>query len=69
MALLCSTFDPFLMLVCDLFNISIKHKYQGHLIEYKIDNPTKIIGLSSDMGHLSFNYVSGQSNNSNVFDQ
>ena len=66
---LCSTFDPFLMLICDLFNISIKHKYQGHLIEYKIDNPTKIIGLSSDMGHLSFNYVSGQSNNSNIFDQ
>ena len=31
----CSCFDPFLMLLCELFCIHIIHKYNGTVIEYK----------------------------------
>ena len=32
---LCSSCDPFLLLLCELFCIHIIHKYNGNILEYK----------------------------------
>ena len=37
----CSTFDPFIMLVCEIFHVSIYHKYENIAINYIVDNPKK----------------------------
>ena len=50
---LCSTCDPFLFLVCELFNIDINHNYCGYLMKYKVRNPIKQLNFKSDSGHFS----------------
>jgi hypothetical protein len=54
----CSSFDPFLMLVCELFQINIKHKLCGIDINYTNKNVKKTLHLVSDTGHMSFSGVS-----------
>jgi len=50
---LCSTSDPFLILVCELFEININHLYCGVNIKYTNKNKSRCtIFLGSDRGHL-----------------
>jgi hypothetical protein len=50
----CSIFDPFLFSICELFNISIEHNYNGHTIQYKnILNSKYHLKFKSDTGHFS----------------
>ena len=52
----CSTCDPFLFLICELFKISIQHVYLGKTIEYthkkNVFNNNYTIKLQSDKGHM-----------------
>lgn len=52
---LCSTCDPVLFLICDLFNISINHRYLNVDILYTNPrNPDKVIKFKSSRGHFSY---------------
>ena len=50
----CSTCDPFLLLVCQLFVIDIYHNYNGSFVKYVNTKNIngKILSVSSDKGHL-----------------
>ncbi len=48
----CSTFDPFLLLITELFQLEIVHQYCGNNILYKADNPRKKILFYSNRGHF-----------------
>ena len=52
----CSTCDPFLLIICELFKISIQHVYLGKTIEYthkkNVFNNNYTIKLQSDKGHM-----------------
>tara|TARA_B100000401_G_C52803978_1_gene720140 strand:- start:98 stop:391 length:294 start_codon:yes stop_codon:yes gene_type:complete len=37
----CSTYDPFLILICELFKVNINHDYIGNMIKYKNTNSKK----------------------------
>jgi hypothetical protein len=53
---LCSTFDPLLILVCQLFKTAIVHNYlRKHQIIYRSSKNTtnKTITLNSDKGHMT----------------
>ena len=50
---LTSTCDPFLLLICELCQVTIIHSYLNHKIEYKnIKNSTRTIQFSSNRGHF-----------------
>jgi hypothetical protein len=54
---LCSTSDPFLILVCEIFGCSIIHKYLNTTIKYEHENPKNNlcnIYICSSRGHMSF---------------
>jgi hypothetical protein len=51
---LCSTCDPFLLLICQLFRVNINHQYCSTNIEYTIKNSKKTIYFRSDKGHFRF---------------
>ena len=49
----CSTCDPFLLLIADIFKVHVIHNYNGHKITYQCmncDNTT--LKFSSDRGHF-----------------
>lgn len=48
----CSTFDPVLLLICELFQISIIHKYNGVIIKYDHPKPIKQITYQSSSNHF-----------------
>jgi hypothetical protein len=53
----CSSCDPFLLLVSQIYRIDIKHNYNGHIISYKYKNPNKddcnkMLYFISDKGHF-----------------
>lgn len=48
----CSTCDPFLILVSQLFKINIRHKYCGIDIYYKCKNATRMIQVKSNKRHF-----------------
>ena len=50
---LCSTCDPFLFIVCELFNVDINHNYCGHMMKYRTKNPIKTLNFKSNRGHFS----------------
>ena len=50
---LCSTCDPFLFLVCELFRVDINHNYCGHMMKYSVTNPIKTLNFTSNTGHFS----------------
>ena len=52
---LCSTCDPFLILLCQLLEVTIKHNYNGNMIIYKNNKrERRIINYGSDKGHFWF---------------
>ena len=48
----CSTFEPFLCLLCELFCISIQHNFNGTIIYYSIQDSRKTCKFKSDSGHF-----------------
>ena len=54
---LCSTCDPFLCLIADLFNINIIHDYLGNSINYSVNNPRKLLKFYSNSGHFWFKII------------
>ena len=52
----CSTCDPFLLIICELFTINIQHVYLENTIEYthkkNVFNNNYTIKLQSDKGHM-----------------
>lgn len=49
---LCSTCDPFLCLISDLFNINIDHIYLSSVIKYTNPNASKKVVFKSNRGHF-----------------
>ena len=50
---LCSTCDPFLILLAETLKVKIKHNYNGTVIIYNnIEKERRIINLCSDRGHI-----------------
>jgi hypothetical protein len=58
----CSTADPFLLLVCELFHVNIEHSFTGlshgqwvqSTIRYTHDAPHRLLRVISNQGHMSF---------------
>lgn len=48
----CSICDPFLILICDIFNISINHNFNGFIINYQNNNSSKTVNFFSNSGHF-----------------
>ena len=49
----CSSCEPFLLLITQLFLIDINHNYNGHIIKYRInETPRKLVKYRSDTGHF-----------------
>ena len=51
---LCSTFDPFIFLVCELFELKIIHRYVNVNLEYSVSNPKRILNFVSSRSHFVF---------------
>jgi len=50
---LCSSCDSFLLLICQLFNVTIKHLYMNVNIEYKNEKiQRKTLNFASNGGHF-----------------
>ena len=49
----CSTCDPFLLLISELFEVDISHDYNGNIISYKsiLNNTGRCFKFKSDRGH------------------
>lgn len=50
----CSTGDPFLIITGEIFQCSIHHNYNNHLIKYNHSNPKFTICVNSSSSHMSF---------------
>ena len=48
----CSTFEPFLFLVCQLFHVNINHCYCGNNMTYRIHNDKRLLKFNSNKGHF-----------------
>lgn len=48
----CSTFDPVLIIVCDIFSVNIIHKYRGTNIRYECNNSIDTIYFCSNQSHF-----------------
>ena len=48
----CSICDPFLILICNLYNININHNYNGYTMKYLKNTNFKTLHFSSDTGHF-----------------
>ena len=48
----CSTLEPFLCLLCELFKVRIEHDFNGVTIVYDISNYRKILKYRSDVNHF-----------------
>ena len=48
----CSSCDPFIILICELFKININHDYNGVNIQYKIEDTRKTINYKSNQSHF-----------------
>ena len=49
---LCSTLDPFLCLLAELFCLRVEHNYNGNLIIYQHSNYCNTVRFQSDTGHF-----------------
>jgi hypothetical protein len=49
---LCSTADPLLLLVGQIYNVTIEHIYCGAKIIYENKNASRIIYVASNQGHF-----------------
>ena len=50
----CSSCDPFLILICHIYNININHNYNGFLIKYINNYDYKTILFQSNSNHFWF---------------
>tara|TARA_B110000211_G_scaffold106808_1_gene123999 strand:- start:2602 stop:2991 length:390 start_codon:yes stop_codon:yes gene_type:complete len=50
---LCSTCDPFLILLSNTLNVNIKHEYLGNIILYSIESDNTYI-FKSNQGHFTY---------------
>lgn len=48
----CSTCDPLMLIICELYNVSIEHSYNGHIMKYTMTDSKHLIKLSSNCGHM-----------------
>jgi hypothetical protein len=48
----CSSCDPFIILLSELFKINIHHNFNGVLIKYTHNNPRKTIYFKSNKSHF-----------------
>ena len=48
----CSSCDPFLILICEIFAVSIDHNYRGNMIKYRNVNSKRILRFGSNSGHF-----------------
>lgn len=51
---LCSTFDPFLFLIGELFELEIRHRYLNCTVEYKHRSASRSIRFTSNSGHFTY---------------
>uniref|UniRef100_A0A6C0KIY3 Uncharacterized protein n=1 Tax=viral metagenome TaxID=1070528 RepID=A0A6C0KIY3_9ZZZZ len=49
----CSTFEPFLFLVSQLFQVNLNHNYCGHMIQYRINEKNRVLQFRSNKSHFS----------------
>ena len=49
---LCSTCDPFLILVSEIFKVNINHNYNNIIINYTIKNSRKTLNFKSNKSHF-----------------
>ncbi len=49
----CSTCDPFLILICEIYDVNIHHNYNGHIMKYVKGEQCKILNFNSNSGHFS----------------
>ena len=52
----CSICDPFIILICQLYQVNINHNFNGYLMKYthNIENNYKTVEFKSNKGHFSF---------------
>jgi hypothetical protein len=50
----CSTSDPFIILICELFKVNVEHQYCSVIINYTVDDPKMLLKISSCRSHLNF---------------
>jgi hypothetical protein len=50
----CSSCDPFLLLICELFDVNINHKYMSTNIKYTKDKANKTLYFASNRNHFWF---------------
>ena len=48
----CSVCDPFIILICQIYNVNITHTYNGYIMTYFIDHNAHNLSFRSDMGHF-----------------
>ena len=48
----CSICDPFIILICNLYNVNINHNYNGYTMEYLKNSDFKILHFRSNTGHF-----------------
>lgn len=49
----CSVCDPFLILICEIYNVNILHNFNGHKMKYTKGDGYKILEFKSNTGHFS----------------
>ena len=49
----CSICDPFLILICNIYNVNIIHNYNGYKMIYTNDAGCKDLNFKSNSGHFS----------------
>ena len=49
---LCSTCDPFIILICEIFKVNINHNYNNIIINYTIKNSRKTLNFKSNKSHF-----------------
>jgi hypothetical protein len=49
----CSTFEPFLFLICQLFKVSIDHCYCGNVMKYRHPNGIRLLKFKSNKHHFT----------------
>lgn len=50
---LCSTFEPFLFLTSQLFQVNIHHNFCGHVMKYTYNNDERVLKFHSNRSHFS----------------
>ena len=48
----CSSCDPIMILLSELFNITIHHNFNGNIIKYTYIEPRKTINYKSNQSHF-----------------